>query len=1102
MTVLRSFDLNGNKKSFANWISNLSPKDVPFTSMIGKEKIDQTQYSWQTDALAPATPEAILEGEQFDAQPRASTQVITNFTSIIRREASVSDTAAKVATYGRGSEMEYQLKKAASEVLRDIEFQNLSTQYGHPGNEEFYSNQGGFKSLVATVNHPDPDTKAVVHTEIAWRKNKPAFTLKDIFDITANLYLAGSKADKIMFHPAHVHIFSDMMGYNDEEPQVYRMFDNVDTKFNMQVCKVKDPLGRMYMLIPNRYMPVDHIYIFNETDWTQTILRAPERIKIGKKGSSETMIIETQIGLRHRHPYASGVLGLIKTDLIAALSVNKIVLTAYTGENDGLLSLILFKEDGATREPNYFINWESSDKDVVFASSAVTETNATGYASSQLTPGKPGKVALRVTGQNLVSTPVHVEVLPPILDLEVHGPVAGVGKVISTTMTVMRHSGNPASNGIQVYWHSDTPDVVFTDPTTNRPTDHTVISGGAGIAPVNVTCLHPGDFHIWGTVGGIPSNKKAIYAGTTQFGIEWTKTNDKLFIGIDKDVEYAVQVKDAAGNLVEAGLAVRWTPSDKRIFDTSDYKYISFTDATGTAKMLIDPHTSSSVMENLKVTVYGNHSSTPISVKGVHVRPKVTPQVVPLNSVDVSSISTTLTDTEGLPMEGVTVNWSSTSNLIELGSISGTTNASGVATTAVKGLTQTGSGTIQSKVGLMTVSAPFSVGTGGDLTVNIAPNPSNIGADVIFNGVVHDSNNQPVTGQQVTFTVTGGTTGGLVIPAQTTTASGAYSVKVVPTERGTYTIAVACVSVGALKTVTHLVRAARKVKVVSRVSRSIATPDINEAPVEMVVLVSEDLTVERNLMDVANLPISARDPSGKFTINPASGMTDAAGEWRTNLTPIGDVGDITDIEVQCDGVFGYQEMTLGAPVVKVEVDPNSVMKGEEFTATATVYSNDGVTKAGPNVDVEWTVDPTDMSQFNQPSYKTDQFGKVAVPATIGAAELYTFIANVGPYISDQKELRLAKPTMELSLSPDSQVETGQPVTGLVTLRRKDGTFIQGQKINITTDPAVVVPSVTTDALGKATFQVIWPHIASSSEDCGIQVTMDSDPAVTVYQEIE
>lgn len=44
MATMTSYDLNGKKLSFANWISNLSPTDTPFVSMTGKEAIQQTLF--------------------------------------------------------------------------------------------------------------------------------------------------------------------------------------------------------------------------------------------------------------------------------------------------------------------------------------------------------------------------------------------------------------------------------------------------------------------------------------------------------------------------------------------------------------------------------------------------------------------------------------------------------------------------------------------------------------------------------------------------------------------------------------------------------------------------------------------------------------------------------------------------------------------------------------------------------------------------------------------------------------------------------------------------------------------------------------------------
>ena len=48
---MTSYDLNGKKLSFANWISNISPTDTPFISMTGKEGVTQTTFQWQTDVL-------------------------------------------------------------------------------------------------------------------------------------------------------------------------------------------------------------------------------------------------------------------------------------------------------------------------------------------------------------------------------------------------------------------------------------------------------------------------------------------------------------------------------------------------------------------------------------------------------------------------------------------------------------------------------------------------------------------------------------------------------------------------------------------------------------------------------------------------------------------------------------------------------------------------------------------------------------------------------------------------------------------------------------------------------------------------------------------
>lgn len=305
MATLVSYDLQGKKLSFANWISNLSPTDTPFVSMTGKESIAQTLFQWQTDSLSAATANAVVEGSVAKDGALASTTVLNNYTQILRKVLKVSDTANALANYGRGRELQYQMEKAGKEIKRDLEKILLSAQAKDPGDSSTKPRlTGAFKSLVAAVGEQDEDTGAVVHKALSGDEPQES----DIWDLTYNLYLSGSHADIIMFHPKHASFFSSLMevGVGDR----VKMFDGKDTKFNTYVTEVIDPLGQRYCLCPNRWMPEDSIYFFRAKDWTQMILRAPERTKLAKDGSYEKWMIEMEVGLRHANPFASGILDL------------------------------------------------------------------------------------------------------------------------------------------------------------------------------------------------------------------------------------------------------------------------------------------------------------------------------------------------------------------------------------------------------------------------------------------------------------------------------------------------------------------------------------------------------------------------------------------------------------------------------------------------------------------------------------------------------------------------------------------------------------------------------------------------------------------------
>lgn len=317
-----SYSLKGVKESFANWVSIQSPEDTPFSSMTGKEAIRNTKHQWQTDVLAPAAENANLEGAAAADVESAYTQVIDNSTQILNKVVKVSDTANAVDSWGRGQgELAYQMEKKAKELKRDIEYALLRNGPAVTATGSVKGKLGGFQALVGTTGathevnksghtgtQADPDTGAVV-TVTATGGASGSFGEDDLFGLTQALYTAGAKPSVIMINPKHASTISALMEKSGVAGGVrQRSFDGAATTLNVHVGEIIYPLGQVLKVVPNRLMPTDAIYVFNPEDWTQMVLREPARKQLAKDGDAEKWAIYAELTLRHRNPYASGVL--------------------------------------------------------------------------------------------------------------------------------------------------------------------------------------------------------------------------------------------------------------------------------------------------------------------------------------------------------------------------------------------------------------------------------------------------------------------------------------------------------------------------------------------------------------------------------------------------------------------------------------------------------------------------------------------------------------------------------------------------------------------------------------------------------------------------
>ena len=145
-----TYSAKGIREDLSNVIYNISPEDTPFVSNIGKGTISNTVFDWQTDALAAAGANAVLEGDDTTFDAVTPTVRLQNYAQISAKNVIVSGTMEKVNTAGRKSELALQIAKRGSELKRDIEFSCLNNAAAVAGNSTTARTTASLQAFIKT----------------------------------------------------------------------------------------------------------------------------------------------------------------------------------------------------------------------------------------------------------------------------------------------------------------------------------------------------------------------------------------------------------------------------------------------------------------------------------------------------------------------------------------------------------------------------------------------------------------------------------------------------------------------------------------------------------------------------------------------------------------------------------------------------------------------------------------------------------------------------------------------------------------------------------------------------------------------------------------
>lgn len=303
-TFFKTYDQVGKKEDISDVISNISPTKTPFQSLLKSEKVNNTIYQWQEDALATVADNAKVEGFTATDSDMTATVMRSNYTQIMAKTVNVSATADVISTYGRAKETAYQLAKKADELKRELEYHLVGkSQNAAVGNgtdtARTFANAFGTDVGSNAVIHADVTVTTDSDTGTAGNQAGP-LTEANILSVCQKMYEAGSEGKYIMVKPGDAPLIAGFAAASGR---------NRDFSTGTKVVNVVDlyvsPFGEQRVII-NRFLKASEALVFDPAMWSLVTLRPWTRELLAKTGDNDRHLIVGEFSLKHKNYKATG----------------------------------------------------------------------------------------------------------------------------------------------------------------------------------------------------------------------------------------------------------------------------------------------------------------------------------------------------------------------------------------------------------------------------------------------------------------------------------------------------------------------------------------------------------------------------------------------------------------------------------------------------------------------------------------------------------------------------------------------------------------------------------------------------------------------------
>lgn len=303
------FDAIGVREDLANVIYNISPTETPFINNVGRGKVTNTLFEWQTDALASPSATAQIEGNDWASTNQAQTATVRlgNRTQIQSKVILTTGTLEAVNKAGRADEMAYLMAKGMKELKRDMEYSLLQNQGAVTGSTSAARQTAALLAFLKTNVDKDaggtnPTYSSGVPGVARTDGTVRTFTETILKSVLQKVWTSGGDPTMVMVGPVNKQRASGFSGVATKYKEVKSGQAAIVGAADVYV----GDFGEV-SIVPNRFQREQDGFVLQPDMISVDYLRPFEQVELAKTGDAQKRMITVEYGLRVKNEAAQGL---------------------------------------------------------------------------------------------------------------------------------------------------------------------------------------------------------------------------------------------------------------------------------------------------------------------------------------------------------------------------------------------------------------------------------------------------------------------------------------------------------------------------------------------------------------------------------------------------------------------------------------------------------------------------------------------------------------------------------------------------------------------------------------------------------------------------